>query len=97
MIEKINEVHGASCVNGVKATRWGLQGAEEAVAAQDDLAVSPFARKMAAISSEMSKVPEVREDRVRDVKRRIEEGTYNPDLKELAARLVWAGINRIED
>jgi negative regulator of flagellin synthesis FlgM len=97
MIDKINEVHGASNVNGVKSKRWGLQGSEEAAVAQDGLAVSPFAREMAAISAEMAKVPEIREDRVRDVKRRIEEGTYNPDLKELAARLVWAGINRIED
>ena len=97
MIDKINEVQGAAHVNGVKSKRWGLQGAEEAALAQDGLAVSPFAREMANISAEMAKVPEVREDKVRDLKRQVEEGTYNPDLNALAARLVWAGINRIED
>ena len=97
MIDKINEVQGAAHVNGIKSKRWGSQGADEAAIAQDGLAVSPFAREMATISAEMAKVPEVREDKVRDLKRQIEEGTYNPDLNALASRLVWAGINRIED
>lgn len=97
MIDKINELQGAAPVNGIKSRKWGLQAAEEAAIAQDGLAVSPFAREMANISAEMAKVPDVREDKVRDLKRRIEEGTYNPDLNAVAARLIWAGINRIED
>ena len=96
MIEKIGELGGVGAVNGVKSRRGAGYGPEgENVA--DGLAVSPFAREMANISFEMSRIPEVREDKIKDLKRQIDEGTYNPDLRELAGRLVWAGINKIED
>lgn len=97
MIEKIHELQSTANVNGIKNRRWGLQNTEEVQASIDGLAVSPFAREMANISSEMSKIPDVREDRVRDLKRQIEEGTYKIDVDALAARLVWAGINRVEE
>ena len=94
MIEKINEVTGASSVGRIKSKRgWSQDGA---VSSQDGLAVSPFAREMANISNELAKIPDVREDRVRDLRRQIEEGSYSVDLDGLAKRLVWAGIDRIE-
>ena len=96
MIEKINEVGGVGAVNGVKSRRGAGYGPDGGSVA-DGLAGSPFAREMANISFEMSRIPEVREDRIEDLKRQIDEGSYNPDLRELAGRLIWAGINRIED
>ena len=96
MIEKINEIGGVGAVNGVKSRRGAGYG-PDGESVSDGLAVSPFAREMANISQEMSRIPEVREDRVQDLKRQIEEGSYNPDLRELAGRLIWAGINKIED
>lgn len=96
MIDKIHEVQSSMSVNGVKR-KMGLHGQEENAQALDGFAVSPFAREWANISTEMSKIPDVREDKVADLKRRIEEGSYKVDVEGLAARLVWAGINRIED
>lgn len=97
MIDKINELQSTAAVKGIKNKRWGLSGQDETQAAIDGLAVSPFAREMANISAEMAKIPDVREDRVSDLKRQIESGTYKVDVEGLAARLVWAGISRIED
>ena len=97
MIEKINEVSGVGSVNGVKPRKGAGFGSEGESVSSDGLAVSEFAREMANISLEMSRVPEVREDKVADLKRRIDEGINNPDPRELAGRLIWAGINRIED
>ena len=96
MIEKINEVGGVGALSGVKARRGAGYGPDGESAA-DGLAVSQFAREMANISQEMSRIPDVRDDKIKDLKRRIDEGSYNPDLRELAGRLVWAGINKIED
>jgi len=96
MIEKINEISGVGATMGVKS-RKGAGYGPEGENGSDGLAVSQFAREMANISFEMSRVPEVREDKIRDLKRQIGDGSYNPDLRELASRLVWAGINRIED
>lgn len=96
MIDKINELQSSISVSGIKNKKWGLAGAEEVQSASDGLAVSSFAREMAAISSEMAKVPDVREDLVRDIKSRIDNGTYKVDIEGLASRLVWAGITRVE-
>lgn len=96
MIEKINGLTGVSSVNDVKKRRDVGFGADGETSA-DGLAVSAFAREMANISLELNKIPEVREDRIKDLKRQIEDGTYEPNLKALAGRLVWAGINKIED
>jgi negative regulator of flagellin synthesis FlgM len=97
MIEKINDVTGVGSVGGVKPRGGARYGTEGDSSWSDGLAVSPFAREMANISFELSKIPEVREDRVRDLKRQVEEGKYDPDLRALAGRLLWAGINRTED
>ncbi len=97
MIEKINELSGVSSVGGVKFKRDArFDLGEETASSHDDLAVSSFAREMANISASLSKVPEIREAKVEDLKRQIDEGTYKPDLRALANRLVWAGINKIE-
>jgi negative regulator of flagellin synthesis FlgM len=96
MIEKINDLGGIGPVSGAKPRRGAGYGAE-GDPARDGLAVSDFARVMANISFEMGRVPEVREDKIDGLKKQIEEGKYDPDLKALAGRLIWAGINKIED
>ncbi|MDR1515013.1 MAG: flagellar biosynthesis anti-sigma factor FlgM [Synergistaceae bacterium] len=95
MIEKINDISGVSPASGIKLKKGARQ--DETAFSQDGLAVSSFAREMANISNELAKIPDVREDRVGDLKRQIEEGSYSIDLDALAKRLVWAGINRIEE
>ena len=96
MIEKVNEVSGVMMPSSVK-NKKGPFFEQDMNSAHDALAVSDFAREMASISAEMKKVPEVRNDRVEDLRKQIEEGTYQPDLKLVAERLVWAGITRRED
>ncbi|MDR0765023.1 MAG: flagellar biosynthesis anti-sigma factor FlgM [Synergistaceae bacterium] len=96
MIEKISGLTGAGAVNDIKK-RHGVGVGYDGETSVDGLAVSSFAREMAKISFELSKIPDVREDRVKDLKRRVEEGTYAPNLEALAGRLIWAGINKIED
>lgn len=97
MIDKIHEMQGLAAVKGIKNRRFGVVAQEDMQQSVDGLAVSPFAREMANISAEMAKIPDVREDLVRDLKKQIENGTYKVDIDGLASRLVWAGINRIED
>lgn len=97
MISKINDIQSTMSVTGVKNKKWGLQGQDEGQSALDGLAVSDFSREMAKISTEMSKISDVREDKIADLRRRINDGTYEVDVEGLAARLVWAGINRTED
>ena len=97
MIEKINELSGVSPITGVKQKRGVAGFADEGTTGQDGLAVSSFAREMASISAELAKIPEIREDKVADLKKQIDEGAYKPDLNALAGRLIWAGINKTEE
>lgn len=96
MIEKINELSRVSSIGGVKLKRDAYLDFGEVASSRDDLDVSPFAREMANISASLSRIPEVREAKVQELKRQVDEGTYKPDLRALASRLVWAGINKIE-
>jgi anti-sigma28 factor (negative regulator of flagellin synthesis) len=95
VIEKINALTGVGSINDVKRRRDASFGTDGTSA--DGLAVSDFAREMAKISVELNKIPDVREYRVKDLKHQVEEGTYDPNLRVLAGRLIWAGINKIED
>lgn len=98
MIDKINEISGAGAAGGIKR-RGALLGFECDGQAdrEDGVAVSPFAREMAKVASELNKIPEVREAKVAEIRDQVDNGTYNPDLRALAQRLVWAGITRSED
>lgn len=99
MIDKINEISGAGAVGGVRGKRgtWLDSETDGQAMSGDGLAVSPFARELANVANELSKVPEVREAKVEQIKKQIETDTYNPDMRALAQRLVWAGITRSED
>lgn len=98
MIDKIHEISGAGATGGIKGKRGSLLDFEydESTGREDGLAVSAFAREMARISEELSKIPDVREDRVKTLAEQIENGTYKPNFEELARRLVWAGITESE-
>lgn len=98
MIDKINEISSAGAAEGIKGKKgsW-LDFENDSPASQEDgLAVSSFAREMVKIADELNKIPEVREAKVEEIKNRIENGTYSPDLDALAKRLVWAGITKSE-
>lgn len=99
MIDKINEMTGAGAAGGIKGKRgtWLDFEYDGQVNREDGLAVSSFAREMANIANELNKVPEVREAKVAEIKSQIDNGTYNPNLKALAQRLVWAGITNPEN
>ncbi|GHV31114.1 hypothetical protein FACS1894167_12970 [Synergistales bacterium] len=94
MVDHIGEIAKVSPANGVKLKKQGVYGAGSEAA--DEFSVSSFAREMAGISNEMAKIPEVRQDKVDDLKNRIESGSYTIDTEALARRLVWAGITRAE-
>lgn len=50
--------------------------------------ISPRAREFAQAKDVASKAPDVREDRVEELKQRIAEGKYNIDSKSIAERMV---------
>ena len=54
------------------------------VRAQDRLDLSSGAREVAALSEAASRLPEIREERVRAVRESLDRGTYRVDVSALA-------------
>jgi len=52
------------------------------------VSLSDKAQQMSAIKAELENVSDVRMDKVAQVKRAIEQGTYNPDSTEVAGALL---------
>ncbi len=90
MIDKISGVYGPSSVDKIGAKK-GYRSPKES-AKGDGVEFSSFAVEMAKVSSELKKIPEVREHLVQDFKKQIEEGVYNPDMNRVARSLINAGL-----
>ncbi|ACZ18899.1 flagellar biosynthesis anti-sigma factor FlgM [Thermanaerovibrio acidaminovorans] len=90
MIDRIDRIYG-----GNPMERKGRGGrVRPSGGGGDQLEVSPFARELSDALKEMQKLPDVRSDKVEEIRSRIEAGTYRPDLDLVAERLVRAGIRK---
>ena len=58
----------------------------------DEVNFSPFAKELGRIMGELERVPEVRQDKISNFKKQIEEGIYMPDPANVARSLLVAGF-----
>ena len=68
-------------VNNVKKTN-------STVMKKDELSISSAAKDFQTVMAELSKVPEVREDKVSEIKQKLESGNYNVDSKEISQKIL---------
>lgn len=54
----------------------------------DKVDISGTGRDIAALMNEISKLPDVRTDRIKAIKEAIEAGNYNIDVKKIAERII---------
>lgn len=54
----------------------------------DSVSLSSEARLLGAANSEALSSPDVRADKVRELKEKVKAGTYQPDIKKAAANLI---------
>lgn len=95
MIEKISGVYGPKAIDKLNTKKGHPSPRGET--ATDGVEFSSFSVEMAKASAELKKIPEVREDLVNDLKRRIAGGTYSPDMKKVAHSLIAAGLMKLEE
>lgn len=58
----------------------------------DSAGITPGARELARAREIVEEAPDVRAERVRALRAQIQNGTYNPDPREIAKRLVERGF-----
>lgn len=69
----------------------GAKGAEK-VKGKDEVDLSTQAKDFTSVKRILSDIPEVREDKVQDIKKRIENGTYNVSSKDVASKILAQSI-----
>lgn len=79
-LNQISQVYGA---NGVKKTNQAAR-----TSASDQLEISSFGRDLQVAKQAVADSPDIREDRVADVKNRIKSGTYNVTAEEFADHMI---------
>ncbi len=82
----------------IKKVASGYSREVQAPKEGDKVEISAEARKLqeslSFLKAEIKKIPDVREEKIKDVKARIEDGTYNPDAvtKEIARSIKNSGL-----
>ena len=93
MIEKIVGQYGVNALSSVKAKKWqpGVSNPS------DEASFSLFAVELARISGELRSIPEVRDDLVDDLRKKVAQGEYHPPIEKIAHQLFLAGILNNEE
>jgi negative regulator of flagellin synthesis FlgM len=95
VIEKIGGLYDVDAAAKAKAKRGHGTGSVQK--ARDEAEFSPFAVELARVSAELKNIPEVRQDKVDEFKKKIEAGEYRPPLERVAHNLFLAGILDIRE
>ncbi len=74
---------------GAKAkSAESASGQQQSDSNGDTVSLSSEARLRGAAFAEASQAPDVRQEKVKDLKERVKNGTYKPDLKKAATNLL---------
>ena len=57
--------------------------------AKDAAEISQKARELQAFRAKLEEVPDIREEKVREIQQQLENGRYQVDLDKLADNLLW--------
>ena len=86
-IDSVNRIYNAYTAQMAA----GAKGAEK-VKGKDEVDLSTQAKDFTSVKRMLSDIPEVREDKVQEIKKRIENGTYNVSSKDVASKILAQSI-----
>ena len=92
MVEKISGQNSLNSIVKQKPIRKSYDAVQPVGTTTDEANFSPFAKELGRIMNELEKVPEIRQDKVNDLRKQVTAGTYSPDLAKVARSLVIAGL-----
>lgn len=87
--KKIGEVF-KTYLEGIKPLKkkTKIDGENKVSSTDDKLEISSKAIELKVAMEALSTLPEVRKEKVEELKKLIEEGKYNPDLKQVARKIL---------
>lgn len=90
---KINNVSGAMGVYQQSGARK-VTGAKETARPTkgDGVVLSREAQQVLALKEKVAQAPEVRQQRVEELRKQVEAGTYRPDARQIADKMLKARV-----
>lgn len=90
---KINHVSGPLGTYQQSGTRRVAPTQEAArVSKTDGVVLSQEAQQVKALKDKIAQAPEVRTERIEELRKQIASGTYRPDAREVADRMIKARV-----
>lgn len=90
---KVNNVTGAMGAYRQNEARKVSKTQEVSRPAKGDgVELSREAQEARSLKDKISQAPEVRQERIEELRRQIEAGTYRPDGREIAARMLQSQV-----
>jgi len=86
------EIAGAGMQPPEKGREKGPGGQAGEILPQDQVSVSGQAKEIGRLQADVSKLPDVRPDRVEDVKNAINTGTYNIKGESVAGKMLKEAV-----
>lgn len=87
---QINQLYGVG-----KTSKSGKTGRVNGVSGTDQVSFSSIGKDMQIAKAALANVPDVREERVNELKTQIQNGTYNVSNESFADKLMAAYENRL--
>ena len=90
---KVNNVSGALGVYQQSGTRRVAPNKEVARTTKSDgVELSPEAQLVLSLKDKVTQAPEVRQERIEELRKQIASGTYRPDMRDVADRMLKARV-----
>lgn len=90
---KINNVSGAMGVYQQSGARKVTGSKETARPAKGDgVVLSKEAQQVLALKDKVAQAPEVRQQRIEELRKQIEAGTYRPDARQIADKMLKSKV-----
>ncbi len=92
---KINEHQSVRNIVNISKNSAAQSSAQKFPAAQpgDRVSLSPQARELMKAQQALANLPDCREDKVAELKARIDEGRYRIDSEGIAAKMIREGLS----
>ena len=82
----VNQVHDKDKVD------HSDKNSDKSAAKTDTVVISDAAKRIQEIRSQLDEIPDVREDKVAQLKNEIENGTYRIDADKIAGKMIREGL-----
>jgi len=94
IISNSNSIKGAAKLYGeqTKVTKSSSNAKTGSVQQPDEVILSPEAQEISSVQQALKDVPEVRDDKVKELAAQVSAGTYHVEARDIAKKMLDGGL-----